>query len=130
MRSQAQTLKATPRPTTRNFVSCVPLSTKMAKEEWNCARRVIESGLVSATTGVGGAGGNVMLALFGGQHVYANLGASEELDLAPPQVIAEEAGMTVWGADRKSPVWTVRKQPCVFAPTDEIAERFLAAAGL
>ncbi len=72
----------------------------------------------------------MMLALFGGQHVYANLGAGEELDLAPPQVIAEEAGMTVWGTDRTPPRWTVRKQPCVFAPSDEIAEKFLQAAGL
>lgn len=71
-----------------------------------------------------------MLALFGGQHVCANLGAGEELDLAPPQVIAEEAGMAAWDAGRKSPVWRVRKQPGVFAPADEIAERFLAAAGL
>jgi hypothetical protein len=41
-------------------------------------------------TGTGGAGGNVMMATLGGQHVYAN-GAGDDLDLIPPQVIAEEA---------------------------------------
>jgi len=130
VRSEARPLKMRRSPPTRNFVSCVPLSTKMSIEEWDRAKKVLESGLVSSTTGVGGAGGNAMLALFGGQHVYANLGAGEELDLAPPQVIAEEAGMTVWGVDRQSPLWNVRKQACVFAPSPEIAERFLAAAGL
>ena len=130
VREHARALKVRRLPMTRNFVSCVPLSTKMSSEEWDRARKVLESGIVSATTGVGGAGGNAMLTLFGGQHVYANLGAGEELDLAPPQVIAEEAGMTVWGVDRQSPVWNVRKQACVFAPSPEIAEMFLGAAGL
>lgn len=130
VRGQARPLKMRRLAMTRNFVSCVPLSTKMSSEEWERARKVLESGIVSSTTGVGGAGGNAMLTLFGGQHVYANLGAGEELDLAPPQVIAEEAGMTVWGVDRRPPLWNVRKQACVFAPSAEIAERFLAAAGL
>ena len=69
-----------------------------------------------------------MMVLFGGQHVYANFGAGEDLDLIPPQVIAIEAGLTVWGVDRKPPVWHVRKQPFVIAPNEEIAERFLRAA--
>jgi 3'-phosphoadenosine 5'-phosphosulfate (PAPS) 3'-phosphatase len=129
VRGEPRALRRRPFPMPRNFVSCVPLSTKMSREEWEQARKVLESGIVSSTTGVGGAGGNVMLTLFGGQHVYANLGAGEELDLAPPQIIAEEAGMTVWGVDRKPPVWNVRKQACVFAPSPEIAERFLQAAG-
>ena len=60
--------------------------------------------------------------------VYANFGAGEDLDLIPPQVIAHEAGLTVWGLDRKLPVWHVRKQPFIVAPNDEIAERFLQAA--
>jgi 3'-phosphoadenosine 5'-phosphosulfate (PAPS) 3'-phosphatase len=114
----------------RRFVSCVPLSTKMTAEEWNRAERVMESGIISVTTGVGGAGGNVMMTIFGGQHVYANLGAGEDLDLIPPQVIALEAGMTVWGADRTPPIWNVRKQPFIVAPNAQIAERFLQAAGL
>jgi 3'-phosphoadenosine 5'-phosphosulfate (PAPS) 3'-phosphatase len=114
----------------RRYVSCVPLSTKMAPEEWKRAERVLESGIVAVTTGVGGAGGNVMMTIFGGQHVYANLGAGEDLDLIPPQVIALEAGMTVWGVDRTPPVWQVRKQPFVVAPNPEIAELFLTAAGL
>jgi 3'-phosphoadenosine 5'-phosphosulfate (PAPS) 3'-phosphatase len=114
----------------RRFVSCVPLSTKMTPEEWKRAERVLESGIVAVTTGVGGAGGNVMMTIFGGQHVYANLGAGEDLDLIPPQVIALEAGMTVWGVDRKPPIWNVRKQPFIVAPNAPIAERFLQAAGL
>lgn len=114
----------------RRYVSCVPLSTKMKPEEWKRAERVLGSGIVAVTTGVGGAGGNVMMTIFGGQHVYANLGAGEDLDLIPPQVIALEAGMTVWGVDRKPPVWNVRKQPFIVAPNAEIAERFLQAAGL
>jgi 3'-phosphoadenosine 5'-phosphosulfate (PAPS) 3'-phosphatase len=71
-----------------------------------------------------------MMIVFGGQDVYANFGAGEELDLAPPQVIAEEAGLTVWGFDRRPPVWHVRKQPFVVARSPEMAERFLSAAGL
>jgi 3'-phosphoadenosine 5'-phosphosulfate (PAPS) 3'-phosphatase len=108
----------------------VPYSGKMAPSERALAMRVHESGIISATTGVGGAGGNVMMTIFGGQDVYANFGAGEDLDLAPPQVIAEEAGFTVWGPDRKPPVWTVRKQPFVVAPSPEIAEIFLRSAGL
>jgi hypothetical protein len=114
----------------RGFVACVPLSTKMTPAEWKRAERVLESGIVAVTTGVGGAGGNVMMTIFGGQHVYANLGAGEDLDLIPPQVIALEAGMTVWGVDRTPPVWNVRKQPFIVAPNPQIAERFLQAAGL
>jgi 3'-phosphoadenosine 5'-phosphosulfate (PAPS) 3'-phosphatase len=112
------------------YVACVPLSTKMQPEEWQRAARVLESGVVAVTTGVGGAGGNVMLTIFGGQHVYANLGAGEDLDLIPPQAIAREAGMTVWGIERREPVWKVKKQPFIVAPNEEIAEKFLQAAGL
>ncbi len=133
----ANFLRGDPRPVrkptlveVRRFVSCVPLSTKMTPEEWKRAERVLDSGIISVTTGVGGAGGNVMMTIFGGQHVYANLGAGEDLDLIPPQVIAIEAGMTVWGADRTPPIWNVRKQPFIVAPNPEIAERFLHAAGL
>ena len=114
----------------KRYVSCVPMSTKMTPEEWKRAERVLGSGIVAVTTGVGGAGGNVMLTIFGGQHVYANFGAGEDLDLIPPQVIAVEAGMTVWGVDRREPVWHARKQPFVVAPNEEIAAAFLTAAGL
>jgi 3'-phosphoadenosine 5'-phosphosulfate (PAPS) 3'-phosphatase len=117
-------------PKTRTYVACVPLSTKMSDEERERASRVHRSGIIAASTGTGGAGGNVMMAILGGQHVYANFGAGDDLDLIPPQVIAEEAGLTVWGMDRRSPVWRVRKQPFVVAPSAEIAEAFLAAAGL
>ena len=117
-------------PETRGFVACVPFGSKMDDEGRERAMRVYASGIIAATTGVGGAGGNVMLSIFGGQHVYANFGAGEDLDLIPPQVIAQEAGLTVWGIDRKPPVWHVRKQPFIVAPNAEIAERFLQAAGV
>jgi 3'-phosphoadenosine 5'-phosphosulfate (PAPS) 3'-phosphatase len=119
-----------PRPETRAFLACVPLTGKMTADERALARKVHDSGLIGGMTGTGNAGGNVMMAIFGGHDVYANFGAGDELDLAPPQVIAQETGLTVWGPDRRPPVWHTRKQPVIFAPSDDIAERFLAAAGL
>ena len=121
---------AKPRGVTRNFLACVPITGKMSPAERALARRVHDSGLIGGMTGVGGAGGNVLWLIFGGHDVYANFGAGEDLDLAPPQVIAQEAGLTVWGPDRRPPVWHVRKQPVIVAPSDEIAELFLRAAGL
>ena len=117
-------------PQTKAFVACVPFGSKMDDAGRERAARVHASGLIAATTGVGGAGGNVMMSIFGGQDVYANFGAGEDLDLIPPQVIAREAGLTVWSMDRKLPVWNVRKQPFIVAPSPEIAERFLQAAGI
>jgi len=117
-------------PQTKAFVACVPFGSKMDEAGRERAARVYASGLIAATTGVGGAGGNVMMSIFGGQDVYANFGAGEDLDLIPPQVIAHEAGLTVWGLDRKLPMWNVRKQPFIVAPSPEIAERFLQAAGI
>jgi 3'-phosphoadenosine 5'-phosphosulfate (PAPS) 3'-phosphatase len=115
---------------TRTWVACVPFGSKMDAEGRERAAKVYSSGIIAATTGVGGAGGNVMLSIFGGQHVYANFGAGDDLDLIPPQVIAHEAGLTVWGLNRTLPIWNVRKQPFIVAPGPEIAERFLQAAGL
>jgi 3'-phosphoadenosine 5'-phosphosulfate (PAPS) 3'-phosphatase len=128
--SDARPLRKRPAMEPRALLACVPLSTKMTAEERARAIRIYASGITSVSTGTGCAGGNVMMTIFGGQHVYANFGAGEDLDLIPPQVIAEEAGMTVWGALRRPPVWRVRKQPFVVAPSPEIAERFFAAAGL
>jgi 3'-phosphoadenosine 5'-phosphosulfate (PAPS) 3'-phosphatase len=118
------------RSATRAFMACVPLTGKMRPEERALARRVHDSGLIGGLTGTGGAGGNVMMAIFGGHEVYANFGAGDDLDLAPGQVIALEAGLTVWGSDRRPPVWHVRKQTVIVAPDDEIADQFLRAAGL
>ncbi|HVW85777.1 MAG TPA: inositol monophosphatase family protein [Bryobacteraceae bacterium] len=117
-------------PQSGAFVACVPYGTKMAPEDRERARRVHESGIISSMTGAASAGANVMMTIFGGQHVYANFGAGEDLDLIPPQVIAMEAGLTVWGVDRRPPAWHVRKQPVVFAPDERVAEMFLRAAGL
>ena len=117
-------------PPTKSWVCSIPISTKMTSDERTRALRVLESGLVSVTTGVGGAGANALMTIFGGQHVYANFGAGEDLDLIPPQVIAEEAGMTVWDVNRRSPVWQVRKQPFVVASDAGVAEQVLRAAGV
>lgn len=117
-------------PQTKAFVACVPIGSKMSDDERARASKVHASGIIGATTGAGNAGGNVMMSVFGGQDVYANFGAGEDLDLIPPQIIALEAGLTVWGIDRQPPVWNVRKQPFIVAPSPEIAERFLQAAGL
>ena len=84
----------------------------------------------SVRDGLYGAGGNVMMIVFGGQDVYANFGAGTDLDLMPPQVIALEAGLVVWGTDRRAPVWNVAKQLVIVARTEAAAERVLQAAGI
>jgi 3'-phosphoadenosine 5'-phosphosulfate (PAPS) 3'-phosphatase len=114
----------------RTFIGCVPMTGKMREEERALARKVHDAGVLGGMTGTGGAAGNVMMTICGGQHVYCNFGAGDELDLAPGQVIAQEAGLTVWGPDRRPPVWHVRKQPVIFAPDEDAAERLLKAAGL
>jgi 3'-phosphoadenosine 5'-phosphosulfate (PAPS) 3'-phosphatase len=114
----------------KGFVACVPVGVKMRPEERDRALRIYQSDLVTVTTGLGGAGANILMAIFGGQHIYANFGAGDELDLIPGQVIALEAGLTVWGMDRRPPVWHVHKQPVIFAPDETAAERVLSAAGL
>ena len=58
-------------PQTKAFVACVPFGSKMTLEQQQLAARVYSSGIIAATTGVGNAGGNVMLSIFGGQDVYA-----------------------------------------------------------
>ena len=115
-------------PETRRFVSCIPLTARMKPDEKERVLRILESGLISVSTGVGGAGANIMMTIFGGQQVYANFGAGLDLDLIPPQVIAEEAGLTVWNINRERPHWTTRKQPVIVAPNARVAELFLSAA--
>ena len=120
-----------PRPARRQtIVACVPFSGKMSERERALALKVHASGLLGSTTGTGSAGGNALMVLFGGHEAYANFGAGEDLDLAPAQVIAEEAGLTVWGPDRRPPVWHVRKQPFIIALDEDVANRILSAAGL
>ena len=116
-------------PDGKAYVACVPFGTKMEVHEREAVRRVQESGSGASTTGAGGAAANVMMVLFGAQHVYGNFGAGEDLDLIPPQVIALEAGFTVWNEQRKEPRWLVKKQPFIVAPNEAVAELFLGAAG-
>lgn len=114
----------------RTYLACVPITAKMGDTERALMRKVHDSGLIAGMTGTGNAGGNVMMTILGGQDVYMNLGAGVDLDLVPPQVIAQEVGLTVWGSDRRPPVWHVRKQPFIVAQDEETAEKFLKAAGL
>ena len=127
---EARPVTRRPSPTTRTFAACVPFTLKMAPDERKLAENVHQAGIISASTGTGNAGGNTMMVIFGGHELYANFGAGEDLDLVPAQVIAEEVGLTVWGPDRRPPVWHVRKQPFIVAPDPAIAERVLSAAGL
>ena len=76
------------------------------------------------------AGANILMVVFGGQDVYANLGAGNELDIAPGQVIAQEAGLAVRTSSRRVPVWDVWKQPVIVAPSARIAARVLRIAGV
>ena len=124
MLGQKRAVQAYRFPKTRSFPACVPFSVKMTPEDWNRAMLVHKSGLISSSTGLGGAAANVLMVVFGGHQVYANIGAGNDLDLIPPQVIAEEAGLTVWGAERRSPIWHVRTQPVVVAPSERIADLF------
>jgi 3'-phosphoadenosine 5'-phosphosulfate (PAPS) 3'-phosphatase len=116
-------------PETQRFVACIPLTARMKPDEKERVLRTLESGLISVSTGVGGAGANIMMTIFGGQQVYANFGAGLDLDLIPPQVIAEEAGLTVWDINRQRPRWATRKQPVIVAPNPPVADLFLRAAG-
>jgi 3'-phosphoadenosine 5'-phosphosulfate (PAPS) 3'-phosphatase len=128
--STMRPLIARPFAEMRSLLGCVPMTKKMSPSERALAQKVHDSGILGGMTGTGGAAGNVLMMVFGGQQVYCNFGAGDDLDVAPGQVIAEEAGLTVWGPDRRPPVWHVRKQPVVFAPNEIVAERFLKAAGL
>jgi len=76
------------------------------------------------------AGANILMVVFGGQDVYANLGAGSELDIAPGQVIAQEAGLAVRTSSRRVPVWDVWKQPVIVAPSARSAARVLRIAGI
>lgn len=128
--SDARPVVKKPLPKTRTFIGCVPMTGKMSPAERALARNVHDSGMLGGMTGTGGAAGNILMMVFGGQQIYCNFGAGDDLDLAPGQVIAEEAGLTVWAPDRRPPVWHVRKQPVIVAPDAEVAELFLKAAGL
>ena len=125
----ARKLRPRPAPDGKAYVACVPFGTKMEAVGREAVRRVQESGVIASNTGAGGAAANVMMVLFGAQHVYGNFGAGDDLDLIPPQVIALEAGFTVWNERREEPRWLVRKQPFIVAPNAAVAELFLGAAG-
>lgn len=125
----ARKLGPRPAPDGKAYVACVPFGTKMEAAGRDAVRRVQESGVIASNTGAGGAAANVMMVLFGAQHVYGNFGAGDDLDLIPPQVIALEAGFTVWNERREEPRWLVRKQPFIVAPNEAVAELFLGAAG-
>jgi fructose-1,6-bisphosphatase/inositol monophosphatase family enzyme len=113
----------------RALTACVPIGVKMTPAERRRATRLLVDPIVGATVGTGSAGANILMIVFGGQDVYVNLGAGNELDIAPGQVIAREIGLTVWTPARREPTWDVWKQPVIVAPTRAIADRVLRAAG-
>jgi 3'-phosphoadenosine 5'-phosphosulfate (PAPS) 3'-phosphatase len=127
---RAQAIPRRPRRAPRGLTVCVPIGVKMAPAERRRAARLLGDPIVGATVGTGSAGANILMAIFGGLDVYANFGAGNELDIAPGQVIAVEAGLTVSSLARRTPVWDSWKQPVVVAPTRQIADRVLRAAGL
>lgn len=129
-RSNRKELRVRTSLPTRSYAASIPISSKMTDPERARAQAVLNSGLVAVTTGAGCAGGNALLTILGGQHIYANFGAGDDLDLIPPQVIAEEAGATVWDSHRSSPKWFAQKQSVLIAVNNEVAGRFLQAAGL
>jgi 3'-phosphoadenosine 5'-phosphosulfate (PAPS) 3'-phosphatase len=114
----------------RRVVACVPLSMKMAPAGRRRALRLLGSDLVGATTGTGGAGGNVLMTVFGGQDLYANFGAGHELDLAPPEVIAAEVGLTVWDDRGRRPDWRRGTQPVIVSTSAALARQVLVTVGL
>ena len=118
------------RRTPRGLTVCIPIGVKMTPAERRRATRVLADPIVGATVGTGSAGANILMAILGGLDVYANFGAGNELDLAPGQVVALEAGLTVSTPSRRVPRWDVWKQPVIVAPTRRIADRVLRVAGL
>jgi fructose-1,6-bisphosphatase/inositol monophosphatase family enzyme len=127
---RARAIPARPRRTARALTACVPIGVKMSPTERRRATRVLTDELIGATVGAGSAGANILMVVFGGQDVYANLGAGNELDIAPGQVIAQEAGLAVRTSSRRVPVWDVWKQPVIVAPSATIADRVLRIAGV
>jgi 3'-phosphoadenosine 5'-phosphosulfate (PAPS) 3'-phosphatase len=128
--SAARSIRKPSLPATRTYIGCVPITSKMKPDEKRLAQRVYDSGILGGMTGTGNAGGNILMLVYGGHQVYCNFGSGDELDLAPGQVVAQEAGLTVWSTDRRPPVWHARKQPFVASIDEAVAERFLSAAGL
>jgi fructose-1,6-bisphosphatase/inositol monophosphatase family enzyme len=103
----------------------VSISVKMTPEERGRAIRLLGDPIVGATAGTGSAGGNILMAVFGGLDLYVNFGAGNELDIAPGQVIAQEAGLAVRTVGGRPPIWDRFKQPVVVAPSAALADRVL-----
>lgn len=122
-RSQAIAVRRRRPP--RALTACVSIGVKMTPEERGRAIRLLSDPIVGATAGTGSAGGNILMAVFGGLDLYVNFGAGNELDVAPGQVIAQEAGLAIRTVGGRSPVWDRFKQPVVVAPSAALADRIL-----
>jgi fructose-1,6-bisphosphatase/inositol monophosphatase family enzyme len=122
-RSQAIAMR--PRRPPRALTACVSIGVKMTPDERGRAIRLLSDPIVGATAGTGSAGGNILMVVFGGLDLYVNFGAGNELDIAPGQVIAEEAGLAVRTVGGHPPVWDRFKQPVVVAPSAALADRVL-----
>jgi fructose-1,6-bisphosphatase/inositol monophosphatase family enzyme len=127
-RSQAIAVRSRRPP--RALTACVSIGVKMTPEERDRAIRLLSDPIVGATAGTGSAGGNILMAVFGGLDLYVNFGAGNELDVAPGQVIAQEAGLAIRTVGGRPPVWDRFKQPVVVAPIAALADRVLRIGGV
>lgn len=127
---RAQAIAVRPRRPPRAMTACVSIGVKMTPDERGRAIRLLSDPLVGATAGTGSAGGNILMAVFGGLDLYVNFGAGNELDIAPGQVIAQEAGLAVRTVGGRPPVWDRWKQPVVVAPSAALADRVLRIGGV
>ena len=127
---RSRAIAVRPRRPPRALTACVSIGVKMTPDERARAIRLLSDPIVGATAGTGSAGGNILMAVFGGLDLYVNFGAGNELDIAPGQVIAQEVGLAVRTVGRCPPVWDRWKQPVVVAPSAALADRVLRIGGV
>ena len=127
---RSRAIAVRPRRPPRALTACVSIGVKMTPDERGRAIRLLSDPIVGATAGTGSAGGNILMAVFGGLDLYVNFGAGNELDIAPGQVIAQEVGLAVRTVGRCPPVWDRWKQPVVVAPSAALADRVLRIGGV
>jgi fructose-1,6-bisphosphatase/inositol monophosphatase family enzyme len=127
---RAKAIAVQPRRPPRALTACVSIGVKMTPEERGRAIQLLSDPIIGATAGTGSAGGNILMAVFGGLDLYVNFGAGNELDVAPGQVIAQEVGLAIRTVGRRSPVWDRFKQPVVVAPSAALADRVLRIGGV
>ncbi len=101
----ARRVAARHREVTRTFLACVPMTGRMAPAERELGAPRARQRPHRRHDRHGRRGRQRALGAVRRARRDLCFGAGEDLDLAPPQVIAQEAGLTVWGPDRRPPVW-------------------------